>query len=191
LTFSGPGFGRGEPGQGAGAFWPEGVLGLPGGSAARGFTKLSSWNISDISTLTSYFRAAFVVEIIGLFHSGRARGGGCKLGLPPSRGYGGQVAPDPRIFEAWTDAPNDGFTTRKGVSPDSGDTPLFCFAASSLTSVPAIPRRVVSQRCPFVFGRKKLCFHEGSSPSSLPVADVKDGSPARWNEVRPKSCCRQ
>jgi hypothetical protein len=36
LTFFEAGFGRGEPGQGAGAFWPEGVLGLAGGSAAWG-----------------------------------------------------------------------------------------------------------------------------------------------------------
>ena len=38
--------------------------------------------------------------------------------------------------------------------PELSSSPLFCFATSSVASIPVIPWRVVSQRCTLVFGRK-------------------------------------
>ena len=94
------------------------------------------------STLSSGFGSAGVVGFGGLFHSFR----------PENWGF----APDPRIFRAWTNAPNEApFTTRKGVSPCCGNTPLLvCDLVGRIRSgyalagcFPAVPASFWPENC--------------------------------------------
>ena len=71
------------------------------------------------------------------------------------------VSPDPRIFEAWTDARYDGFDDAEGRIPGVREcAPVLLRDIACVASAPAIPGRVASPRCPLVFGRKSV----GSPP---------------------------
>ena len=85
-----------------------------------------SSRLAELSShVLEWFCHAFIVvcdlsdrRFFRLFH-------GHAVGIRPAVGWG--FAPDPRIFRAWTDAPNNGFDDAEGRIPGVGGYALVCF----------------------------------------------------------------